>query len=199
MKNIILGAIVIIIIYSVYNYFFVDHTVANLVGLHNAKKKLPAILDSSIPKPRATNFTYSIWLYINSFDYKHGQEKIIFTRGEHKPLATEPKHASTIMKLNQYTNDLEIIARIKKGNANNDDEDHKCVVKNIPIQKWTHVLFSQTDQSIDVYLDGKLVKTCMLPNAPVDPRPNLYVCPETNIKDVGPGFSGYTSKLRYFW
>ena len=38
----------------------------------------------------------------------------------------------------------------------------------------------------------------MLPNSPVDPRPNLYVCPETDIKDVGPGFSGYTSKLRYF-
>ena len=193
MKNIILGAIVIIIIYSVYNYFFVDHTVANLVGLHNAKKDLPAILDSSIPKPRATNFTYSIWLYINSFDYKHGHEKIIFTRGEHK--SSEDKYASTLMKLDQYTNDLVIIARIKKDGEG--EEPHECIVKNIPIQKWTHVLFSQTDQSIDVYLDGKLVKTCMLPNAPVDPRPNLYVCPKEN-NDDDPGFSGYTSKLRYF-
>ena len=139
MKNIILGAIVIIIIYSVYNYFFVDHTVANLVGLHNAKIKLPAILDSSIPKPRATNFTYSIWLYINSFDYKHGQEKIIFTRGEHKPNSQPAKYASTVMRLNQYTNDLEIITRIKKNDAM-EDEPHECVVKNIPIQKWTRII-----------------------------------------------------------
>ena len=47
-------------------------------------------------------------------------------------------------------------------------------------------------RTLDVYIDGKLVKTCMLGGvAKMDPTAPLQLCPEG-------GFSGFTSKLRYY-
>ena len=48
------------------------------------------------------------------------------------------------------------------------------------------------NRTLDVYIDGKLVKTCMLGGvAKMDPTAPLQLCPEG-------GFSGFTSKLRYY-
>jgi hypothetical protein len=69
---------------------------------------------------------------------------------------------------------------------------HNCTVKNIPLQKWTHLLVSTAGRSLDVYIDGKLVKTCLLPGvAKMDPTAPLQLCADG-------GFSGFTSRLRYY-
>ena len=52
LKNIMLGVIVILILYATYSYFFKDHTSVDLVGLHNAKKKI---------KNRINKFTWKLW------------------------------------------------------------------------------------------------------------------------------------------
>ena len=45
---------------------------------------------------------------------------------------------------------------------------------------------------MDLYIDGKLVKTCLLPGvACVNNNANIYVTPSG-------GFAGWTSKLQYF-
>jgi hypothetical protein len=45
---------------------------------------------------------------------------------------------------------------------------------------------------MDVYIDGKLVRTCVLPGvSKVDPDSNIYLTPNG-------GFSGYTSTFQYW-
>ena len=47
-------------------------------------------------------------------------------------------------------------------------------------------------RSVDVYIDGKLVKTCLLAGvAKLDSTAPLDVCPDG-------GFSGFIGKLRYY-
>ena len=75
------------------------------------------------------------------------------------------------------------------GAGGNEDE---CSVKNIPLQKWVHILMSVNNRTNDVYIDGKLVSTCMLQGVGMnDKNASMVLCPDG-------GFSGYTSKLRYY-
>jgi hypothetical protein len=65
-------------------------------------------------------------------------------------------------------------------------------VQNIPIQKWVNLIISVYGRTLDVYLDGKLVKTSVLPGtANIAQSANAYITP------MG-GFSGYTSRFQYY-
>ena len=67
-----------------------------------------------------------------------------------------------------------------------------CNVSNIAIQRWVNLTISVYGRSMDVYIDGKLVKTCLLPGvANINNSANIYVTP------MG-GFSGWTSKFQYY-
>ena len=69
---------------------------------------------------------------------------------------------------------------------------HHCAVPNVPIQKWVNLLISVYGRTLDVYLDGKLVKTCVLPGgAKITDDSNVYVTPNG-------GFSGWTAKFQYY-
>jgi hypothetical protein len=66
----------------------------------------------------------------------------------------------------------------------------ECVINNIPIQKWTHVVISVFNNSIEVYIDGKLVKTKALRGFPKPNLQNMHVCPNG-------GFDGLIANLNY--
>ena len=61
-----------------------------------------------------------------------------------------------------------------------------------PIQKWVNVIVSLYGKTMDVYIDGKLVRTCVLPGvAKIANNAPVYVTP------LG-GFSGYTANIHYY-
>ena len=69
---------------------------------------------------------------------------------------------------------------------------HTCNVPNVPLQRWVNLIVSVYGRSLDVYIDGKLVRTCVLENtAFVDPKAGVYVTPDG-------GFAGWTSNFQYF-
>ncbi len=69
---------------------------------------------------------------------------------------------------------------------------HSCNVANIPIQKWVNIIISLYGRTLDVYIDGKLVRTCVLPGvAKIAKNAPIYITP------MG-GFSGYTSNVNYY-
>jgi len=71
-------------------------------------------------------------------------------------------------------------------------EPYIVEVSNVPIQRWVNLFMSVYERTLDIYLDGKLVKTGILPStAQVDAKTNLYLTP------LG-GFNGWTSKLQYW-
>ena len=66
----------------------------------------------------------------------------------------------------------------------------ECTVENIPIQKWTHVVVSVFNNNIEVYIDGRLRKSCSLRGFP---KPNLY---NMHVTPNG-GFNGFLAQLDY--
>jgi len=70
--------------------------------------------------------------------------------------------------------------------------NHTCMVSNIPIQKWVNLVASVYGRSMDIYIDGKLVRTCLLPGvAKINNDLDIQVTPNG-------GFDGWTSKIQYY-
>ena len=188
-KNILLGVVVVLILYATYSYFFKDHTTVDLVGLHNAKKKVRIEATSLPGNYGSVDYTFSIWIYINSWNYQYGEEKMVLFRGKDIENAEE----SPKVTLDSNTNNLNIeTLTYSATDKTAPSVKNTCSISNIPIQKWVHILFTTNNNTMDTYLDGKLVKTCVLKGVPkMDKSAPLFLTPNG-------GFSGYTSKLRYF-
>ena len=66
----------------------------------------------------------------------------------------------------------------------------RCMVQSFPLQKWVHVVISQYNQVLDIYIDGKLSSSCVLPGFPDVVQDDLVIAPED-------GFSGSITKVVY--
>lgn len=73
---------------------------------------------------------------------------------------------------------------------------HKCTVTNVPIQKWCFFVVSFYGRTCDLYLDGKLIKTCVMDGiAKVDKDSDMFVTP--GIQTGKGSFQGYTSNYTF--
>ena len=65
-----------------------------------------------------------------------------------------------------------------------------CDITNIPLQRWNHVAIVLVNKTVDVYLNGKLERSCTLENIPRIHFGNIYI---TNWN----GFGGKLYNLQY--
>lgn len=68
----------------------------------------------------------------------------------------------------------------------------ECNVRNFPLQKWVNLTVSVYGRTLDVYIDGKLVKTCVLTG------PAVAGSGEGVVLTGNGGFDGFTSNLKYW-
>jgi hypothetical protein len=183
LKSIFLYAIVVIIIYLVYSYLISDKTKSNLTALLNAKHETK-IDAKKLPKGDSHDYAYSIWIYVNDWNYRYGEAKNIIQRS--KVLNGKIEYAPRLY-LDDNTNNL----KVDITTISNPPTTKTCEINNIPIQKWVNIIVSVYNRTVDIYIDGKLNKTCLLPNVPT------YNTSDLIIGDEG-GFSGFTSKLEYW-
>jgi hypothetical protein len=66
-----------------------------------------------------------------------------------------------------------------------------CEVPNIPIQRWVAVAVTTDNKNLDVYLDGSLVKSCLLSGVP---KPVLG---DIILNDKG-GFAGWMCSFNMY-
>lgn len=66
----------------------------------------------------------------------------------------------------------------------------RCMVPDFPLQKWVHVVVSQYNQVLDVFIDGHLASSCPMPGFPAISTDNLVLCPDG-------GFSGRIARVTY--
>ena len=204
-KNIILAIVIIILLYIVIRYVTTD--VNTLSGLQSGTT-MQTIPSSSLANGvSSSNFTYSIWFYVNDWNYRYGEPKVIYGRMG-APSATSasgsvPGIAGSdpcpVVVLGAVQNNLAI--SLTCYSTASSSTIHTCAVSNIPIQKWVNLLISVYGRTLDVYIDGKLVKTCLLPGtANVNQDSNVYITPpgSASSSSTTGGFSGWTSKFQYF-
>jgi hypothetical protein len=193
----------IIILYLVISWWYGSSVY--LSGLSDGTKETRIASNKlSSGKGHVTNFAYSIWFYVNDWNYKFGQPKIIFERmgpkGQVSPqVSLDPFENNLAIKLALFNSHgskegFEGLASTTPGSDPNTygPTIHTCNVPNVPLQRWVNLVVSVYGRSLDVYLDGKLVRTCVLENSAfVDPKAGVYLTPDG-------GFAGWTSNFQYF-
>jgi hypothetical protein len=213
--SIVITIVVIVLIFMLLRYIFSDPY--TLQGVQNGQTTSTisatslATNGSNVP---SSNFGYSIWFYINDWNYRYGEPKVIFGRMGSQSSSTTDASGSTVTGGSvQGVNGLDPCPAVVLGASENNvsislgcypgiDQEpttpggntvvHTCTVSNVPIQKWVNLIISVYGRSLDVYIDGKLVRTCLLPGvANINNNANVYVTPAG-------GFDGWTAKFQYY-
>lgn len=194
-KSIILVVIIVVLLIIVVRYIMRD--VNTLTGLTSAQT-MQKIEASNLAAPSSfgntSNFTYSIWFYIDDWNYRFGEPKYIFGR---MAGGNGEKHPCPSVVLGSVQNNIDVSLAVYPGLDEIPKDGskfivHTCGISNVPIQRWCNFLLSVYGRTLDLYLDGKLVRTCVLPGvANIDPNAPVYVTP------LG-GFSGWTSRFQYW-
>jgi hypothetical protein len=209
--GIIITVVLIILVIMFFIFIFNDpYTLSNLQNGQNMSTINASSLATNGSNIPSSNFAYSIWFYINDFNYQYGTPKVIFGRMGATSNSTSgsiPNVAGLnpcpAVVLGAIQNNLDIFLTCYPGlnknpNSNlttsstNNSIVHKCSVANVPVQKWVNLVISVYGRSLDVYIDGKLVRTCLLPGvANINNNSNIYITPSG-------GFNGWTSKFQYY-
>jgi hypothetical protein len=123
--------------------------------------------------PKVGPYGYQFWMYVTDWNYKFGQEKQVFTRNDPAGTISSPQ-----VTLSPTDNTMKISVSVfpnentsknepaPSGSSSSNDDVFICEVPNIPIQRWVAVGVTTDTKNLDVYLDGNLVKSCMLTGVP---------------------------------
>ena len=178
LRNILLGIAIIVVLYLIYYFFFSNK---NLSDMNPGNKEVKISASKLATNANSNNFTYSIWFYVSDWQYRLTEAKDLLVRSQD---GSSNPHIS----MAPYENNLNInISSIQPGGKGGDND---CTIRNFPLQRWTHVLVSLNNRTLDVYLDGKLVRTCILSGVakPIG-ESDVLITPNG-------GFSGWTSRFR---
>jgi hypothetical protein len=136
-------------------------------------------------------FTISFWMYIVDWNYRYNYSKAILIKSNKKNNSVNHNNSAPGIWLAPRQNNLIVATKVMGSN-----KLQVCDVANIPIQKWVHVAYVLDNRTVDVYVDCKLERSCILTGVPSLNNGKLHLFPNGDDKDVG--FLGQLSSLRYF-
>uniref|UniRef100_A0A6C0KQJ7 LamG-like jellyroll fold domain-containing protein n=1 Tax=viral metagenome TaxID=1070528 RepID=A0A6C0KQJ7_9ZZZZ len=189
---------------SILGYYFSPSDSPKIInGMVDAKQLIvipqdPSI-EGSIPISRSVNasdgieFTWSTWIYIDDLTYNSGKYKCVFYKGNDfssDPNDTDakglnfPNNAPGVY-IAPNTNDLIIF--MNTFNVINE----QITINDIPLNKWVNVIIRCQNNTLDVYINGTIVKSHHLHGVPKQNYGDLYIAPNG-------GFAGYISNLWYY-
>ena len=155
---VLLGVLlVVIIVYMIYTtYYSTTVKLSGEVHLITPPANIPI---DKITKPDATRYAYGIWFYVNNFPTSFGSGNIrtIFYREKdmHLYLTNDGSLSLDVGKGVDQT--------ITKASTTSEPIRRSLITNNFPIQRWVYIVVSIDNTVIDVYLDGKLVKSIATP------------------------------------
>ena len=135
------------------------------------------------------NYTLSIWFYVSSWEGDNqGIDKYIFSR-EYDGTTSSDVEAY----IGANTNDLTV-----KFLGSDATTTTSCVINNVPLQKWVHLAVAKYNNVMDVYIDGKLAKTCAgSDTGSITPRLNNINLHASSGSTTPQSFDGYTTNMKY--
>jgi Concanavalin A-like lectin/glucanases superfamily len=143
------------------------------------------------PIVRSTNglgFTWSVWIYINDYNYLNSQYKHVFSKGNtdlNPDGLVYPNNAPGVYLTPNDNNLLVIMNTFETIN------EESILIPDIPINKWIHIVVRCDGSIVDVHINGTFAQSIHLP-----------AVAKQNYGDVSMslngGFSGHTSNLWYY-
>ena len=133
------------------------------------------------------------WMFVKDWNYGYGKTKAVVKR-------SDPTNGSILnpsISLHPTDNTLSVSVSLfpsqeggasvsqpsPAGHSGISDDVFACDVSNIPLQTWFSVSVTVFGRNLDIYIDGKLVKSCFLPGVPKPAAGNITLAPDG-------GFSG---------
>ena len=140
------------------------------------------------------------WMFIKDWNYGYGKDKAVLTR----PDPTNSNVLNPSVSLHPTDNSLKVTVSLfasgdagsktepaPAGHSGSTDDVYICEVTNLPLQTWFSVGVTVFGRNLDVYIDGKLVKSCFLPGVPKPATGDIQLSP-------GGGFSGYLCDFYHY-
>lgn len=189
--TIIMMVVIFVMLYMIY-YYYISKSSMLMAGITSGKQL--TVIDASkidvgsSASGGVVNFSYSVWFNINDWNDGYGLPKPLFQK-------MNPGTDPTInVYFDSNQNDLKI--DVLHGPVSATTKTN-CTIKNVPIQKWVHLLISVYGRSLDTYINGKLVNTCILNGVPLVTNTKETSLSSINITPGG-GFNGWTAQFQYW-
>lgn len=175
-------------------YFIIDYFTGKAVKLTHIRKSpsKKVIGKRKLKNSNSQNFTFSVWFYVDDWSKNYGQRKPLLTA------RTETGKTPLNITMGAEVNDLDITTECytSTGQASTpggSTNSKTCTLQNFPLQKWVNLIISVYGRTLDVYIDGKLVRTCVLPG-PVAVDGGLGQV----VLTPAASFTGQTADLTYW-
>ena len=197
----------VVLLFVIWKYLLSDpYTLQGLQSGQTTSTISASSLETNGTGVPSSNFAYSVWFYVNDWNYRYGEPKVIFGRmgaksadGKGSIDGIDGLNPCPAVVLGAAENNVAISLACFPGvdaesevTTEGNSIIHTCGVTNVPIQRWVNLVISVYGRTLDIYIDGKLVRTCLLPGiASVNSNSDIYVTPSG-------GFDGWTAKLQYF-
>lgn len=199
----ILGLIVLVVVlYYAYQYFITGATTSttsvstagDLVPSSLSGKAATTIASTNFPAGENNNYGLNFWMYIKDWDTNFGKEKTILKRGDGNPLITlHPTDNSLNVKVAIYPAGTATAPATPSatGSTSSAGDVYTCTVENVPLQAWFAVSVTVFQRNLDIYINGQLVKSCVLPGVP------KLAAGDVVVGDASTGFSGSVCTMKY--
>ena len=189
-------AIVLIAIYYTGNYLISKYLFASvntpflLNTTKNAKHALVISQDSTsinyIPIKKSEEqdgiqFTYGFWFLLDNVDYKKGEWKHVFHKGNS---SSYPNRAPGVWfhpdknSIRVYMNTMDNILEYAD-------------IDNLPLRKWVYMNIILNNKNLDLYINGYLKIRKELSSIPKQNNDDFWI-------NMYGGFEGYLSNIRYY-
>lgn len=214
-----------VIIYYIYGWYSAPTSNIMLLNAKVPANQLTSAIISTgkLPAIRSGgSYTLNTWMYINSYDYRPGKPRSVFTIMDAQYYV--PGSSSSTPPTGQflavgilYPNEPKMMIRFATTNSRPDDytqldkymsymngathspsdsnpiELPSCDVMEIDLQRWINLTISVNGRVIDIYMDGKLIRSCVLPHLPIASQDKAQT-----ITLGGPlGFNGYFGTTQF--
>jgi len=178
-----------------------DATVAATIPGNQAPLSGPPLLKENFTDVKGGAYGMQWWMFVKDWNYGFGKEKIILQR----PDVANSAIMNPKITLHPTDNTMQISVSIfpsteggsskaqpaPAGHSASADDVFVCSVPNIPLQTWFSVSVTSFGRNLDIYIDGKLVKSCFLTGVPKPCLGDIQVTPNG-------GFSGQMCGLNHY-
>ena len=135
-------------------------------------KSKTTISSAELPTSGSGESSVQFWMFIKDWDYKFGQAKDVLKRVS----STNASHVSPRVQLSPSENTLDVAVSLfpsgqeqapgAVSGVSAAGDLQTCSVENVPLQTWFSVSITVFQRNLDIYLNGRLVKSCVLQGVP---------------------------------
>ena len=172
-KLVLAVVVILLLLYVIFKALTTNYTTLGTMQKWSNKTTLQG---SNLPNSFKANSAISVWFYIKN--WVNGAKIITFHS------STSPSNNDAIFRaeFKNNTNTIQIYPRSGSSDINVD-----CEVADFPLQKWVNFIVSFNGSAMDVYVDGKLMKSCVVNmGSRLDKTLSIVLGDETTLAvDVG--------------